>query len=103
MADLTFKLYDLDDNEIKPRAVLSYELSRDADAACDGLRLNLLLDEAGAELYTVKAFYGKVCAFNGYVDTQRESINATGSTCFFPPRMLSMYCQPFCRTPPSRP
>lgn len=86
MADLTFKLYDLDDNEIKPRAVLSYELSRDADAACDGLRLNLLLDEAGAELYTVKAFYGKVCAFNGYVDTQRESINTDGSTCF-------LYCR----------
>ena len=76
MADLKFVLYDLAENEVAVGRLLSYELCRETDAPCDGLRLYFINGNILPELYRVKAYIGKRCVFNGYVDTQRETSTA---------------------------
>ncbi len=86
MADLNFELYDLDGHRVAVGKLQSYELCRETDAACDGLRLNFVNDGTLPELYKVKAYVGKECVFNGYVDTQRETIYGNSTECF-------LYCR----------
>lgn len=86
MADLRFVLYDLEENEAAIGNLLSYELCRETDAPCDGLRLNFVNDGIMPELYKAKAYIGKKCVFNGYVDTQRETVRNNSVECF-------LYCR----------
>lgn len=86
MADLKFVLYDLAENEVAVGRLLSYELCRETDAPCDGLRLYFINGNILPELYRVKAYIGKRCVFNGYVDTQRETMRNNSVECF-------LYCR----------
>lgn len=82
MAELRFELTDVDDGTVDVDNILSYELSMDVDAPCHGLRLYFTHSRALAELYSIRVFTDSKCIFNGYVDTQRETVNDDGITCF---------------------
>lgn len=82
MAVLDFYLYDLNDNQFYVENVVSCELSRDEDAACDGLRLNLQRSKMLDEINRVEVYREGKMIFNGYCDTQRESMSASGYQTF---------------------
>lgn len=79
---LSFLLYDLNDSVIEPNIILSYELSRNSDAPCDGLRLNFTNEKSIDEIYRVEAFEEGKLIFSGYVDNQREELNKNGYQSF---------------------
>lgn len=81
MAKLSFVATTILGDEIELENVMSYELNRDADAACDGLRLTISNDEMTQELTKIKAFLGGKLVFNGNIDCQRDSTN-NGIECF---------------------
>lgn len=82
MVGIRIELTDINDNALAVDKVLSMELSRDLDAVCDGLRVTVFSDTTFDELCGLKLFFDDNLVFNGYVDTQRESINENGYTCF---------------------
>jgi hypothetical protein len=81
MAELKFVAFDTDNKSIPIENVISYELSTDEDAPCDGLRLYFVSDNM-TELYRLEVFNTSEKIFNGYVDTQRETVNDSGCVCF---------------------
>lgn len=82
MASLSFFATDIDGNTVEIDRVISYELSKDMNAACDGIRLSFLVDNPLGELCSLQVYKGDKHIFNGYVDTQRESVDINGLTCF---------------------
>lgn len=82
MAFLKFVASDINSNELVIKDIVSYELSKDIDAACDGLRIIFNTECAVDELKAIKAYYGDCLIFNGFVDSQSDSINANGRECF---------------------
>lgn len=86
MANLEFRLFNLNDEGISFRYITSYELSMEVDAPCDGLRLNLISDRIMPEVYRVEAYNGDKKVFDGCVDTQREAVDKNGISCF-------LYCR----------
>lgn len=106
MADLTFALYDLNDCEIELGQLKSYELCRDADAPCDSLRIVFVNDATIPEAYRAKAFFDGKCVFNGFVDTQRETLHKSHIVCFLYCRssaclLTDSEAKPFTYTSPS--
>lgn len=82
MALLKFIAMDINSVEVRIDEVISYELSRDSDAACDGLRLSFATQGPINELKTIKAFNGDELIFNGIVDSQTDSVSSNGMDCF---------------------
>lgn len=82
MAVLKFVLYDLMGNSFQANDVTSYGLSKNVDAACDGLQLTFTAEAAVNEFKSVKVFNKDNCIFNGLVDTQREQINEDGMSVY---------------------
>lgn len=82
MASVRAVLYDVEQNCISAGAICSMELSRDIDAACDGLRISFDSREALPELVSIMLYFGDRLLFNGYVDTQREQLSENGFECF---------------------
>lgn len=82
MAMLRFIIYDLDEASVEVKSVISFELSKDISAACDGLRLTFYLPYLSGEINRIEIFDGDKKIFNGYCDTQRESISSDGMECF---------------------
>lgn len=82
MAVLRFLLYDLDEKSFEVGSVLSYEISRDASAACDGLRLTFTFDFSLGEINRVEVYDENEIIFSGYCDTQRDSVSSDGYECF---------------------
>lgn len=72
MAEMTFEIKTLENENITPDSVLSFEWTRDADAACDGLRLTFLSDAPIGEAAEVRAYYNGALVFNGFCDYQSE-------------------------------
>lgn len=79
---LNFVLYDLDNNSHTLDDVTSYQLQKNADAPCDGLRLSFLSKESLDEIIRVQVYDEEELIFNGYVDTQRESLDENGYESF---------------------
>jgi len=75
MAEMSFEIKNLDGRSFDVCDVVSYEWTRDADAACDGLRIRFVLNESIGEVTVVSAYYQGVCVFFGYADYQSESKN----------------------------
>lgn len=86
MADLTFEFYNLDGNIVQLGKLKSYELCKESDAPCDGLRVTFVNQNILPELYAAKAFANGKCVFNGFVDTQRETVHNDYVICF-------LYCR----------
>lgn len=82
MARLSFFCTDIAGNRFEINEVMSYQLSMDWDAACDGLRLEYNTDTAYNELCKIEVFNGKKRIFNGLVDTQREQCTSNGTSGF---------------------
>lgn len=82
MAEIEFFLYDLDGVKQRVINIISYELSRDIDAACDGLRLSFCSDNTLNEIQRIEAYCSNDLIFNGLCDTQRESAGEAGVECF---------------------
>lgn len=79
---LSFVMYDLYDRSLAVSNILSYELSKNTDAPCDGLRLSFTSKSSIDEIYRVEAFDEDEKIFSGYVDTQREQLNEDGYQSF---------------------
>lgn len=82
MAELTIRLYDLNNDEIVVNSIEFFELTRDVDAVCDGLRTWILSSKSLPEINRVRAYLNGEIVFNGYADTQRESVSENGYKCF---------------------
>lgn len=102
---LSFVLYDLNEEKIIPQNIISYEISRDTDAPCDGLRLTFASDSTPDEVYRTEIYNDDELIFSGYADTQREQIDENGRTVFIYARSSACilvdneaeprsYCQP---------
>lgn len=79
---LNFVLYNLSEAKITVQNIISYELSRDTDAPCDGLRLTFACDGFLDEIYRVEVYDNDELVFSGYADTQREQMDDNGGTVF---------------------
>ncbi len=82
MAELIFKLYDKSGKCTVLEKVLSYELTSEVSAACDGLRLNYISDCACPEFVRVEAYSAEQRIFNGFADKQCISLLREGETVF---------------------
>lgn len=82
MAELEFVLFDINETPYYTENVISYELTRDISAPCDGLRLNFISKNPLEEINRVKAYSGDRLIFNGYCDTQREESVPLGNRVF---------------------
>lgn len=82
MALLKFILYDLENNTVEAKNIISYQLSRDIDAPCDGLRLSFSTDNSINEIKAICVYENDKCIFNGIVDTQREQLDDKGISVF---------------------
>ena len=82
MAELEFRFFDVEGRETKADNVLSFELSRDISAPCDGLRFSFLTDSPLDEIKEVKAYLDGELIFNGLCDTQQEKALAEGFEAF---------------------
>jgi len=86
MAEISFEITSLNGSRIVPQELVSYEWTRDADAACDGLRLCFLYDGVPFEAVKIKAYFEDAPVFFGYADYQCEEngiifIYARSSAC----------------------
>lgn len=82
MAELSFVCYTPQNEKISVDGVVSYELSKTAQAPADGLRLTFLSDKKLPCINRVLAYDGDELIFNGIADTQRQSVTSTGISCF---------------------
>ena len=82
MAEISFKLFDVKNDVTIPESVVSYELTSEVSAACDGLRLCFILGGACPEIVRVQAYNGDKMVFNGFADKQCVSLSENGKTVF---------------------
>lgn len=82
MAKLSFVLRDVEGKEHTVDRIASYQLSMDCDAACHGLRLEYISDDAQSEISSIQVLNNGNRIFNGYIDTQREVFDSKGNHCF---------------------
>ena len=73
---------DIDGNDFYAENISSVELSRTAGAACDGIRINYFTERSMSEINRVHVYSGEGLVFNGYCDTQRETVEGQGRRCF---------------------
>lgn len=78
MAEIIFELTDIDGKHFVFEKLLSYTLSSETDAACDGLQLHFLTEGSLPELKTVTAFADGEKIFFGYVDYQQACAGSNG-------------------------
>lgn len=82
MAELSFIIHDLNGNSHQIKDVLSFELSKNINAPCDGLRLTYISDKSEEEIKTVEVFDGEEKIFKGFCDTQQETLGSNGAISF---------------------
>lgn len=82
MAEMRFELYTTDGEKYGVSELISYELVRDTDAPCDGLRLSFYSEKSLGEIDRVIASNGGKTVFSGYADTQREEYGEGGYIAF---------------------
>lgn len=79
---MTFQLFDINGNDFKAEKIISYELIKEADAPCDGLRLSFFCENNIGEICIVKAYRNGKLVFNGFCDKQKITISQSGRVCF---------------------
>lgn len=79
---MIFELQDINGNTFVIENVTSYELSSEAGAACDGLRINFVSPETASEICAVRAYSNGAAVFNGFCDCQRITADKSGYKCF---------------------
>lgn len=106
MAELKFFIYDIDNNKTELDGITSFELSKDINAACDGLRLRFVRDDSLFEIYRIEVFFNHEKIFFGYCDTQRETSSEKGFEGFIYARssaaiLVDNEAKPFAYSSPS--
>ena len=81
MACIAFEITD-EGKKYKVENMVGFELTKDAEAACDGLRLKFIADEKPDEIISVTAFIDGEKVFFGYCDTQRTERTNNGFEVF---------------------
>ena len=79
---MIFELQDISGKTFVVENVVSYELSSEAGAACDGLRINFVSPETVGEICIVRAYSNGKLVFNGFCDCQRLTFDQSGRKCF---------------------
>ena len=79
---MRFEFTDIDGKPFAPENIISYELSSEVGAACDGLRINFVSEDFPKELVSAKAFIGEKLVFNGFCDNQKTVRDESGLRCF---------------------
>lgn len=82
MAQLRFVVANINGEQYSLERILSYQFSMDWDAACHGVRLSFLTDNAQDELCSLSVYMNDKRVFYGYIDTQRDSSTNDGTICF---------------------
>lgn len=75
---MRFLFYEITGAHYEPQNVISYEITSEVDAPCDGLRLSFIMNAPLGEIACVKAYDGDRLIFNGFADMQRTSVNEQG-------------------------
>ena len=79
---LNFFLTDINNKTTHVTDIVSFELARSIDTACDGLRLSFISEHLLDEIVKVTAYNDTEIIFNGYADTQRETADERGWAAF---------------------
>lgn len=79
---MRFVFCTADGKSAQAENIISYEITSEVGAACDGLRLFFKADESVGEIVSVKAFSGEELIFSGLADVQKMTAGADGLTCF---------------------
>lgn len=75
---MKFALCEIDGIEYTPENITAYEISSEAGAACDGLRLSFIAQGTIGEINNVRAYDGERLIFNGFCDVQRLTADKGG-------------------------
>lgn len=75
---MRFVFYEIGGEKIEPKQVISYEMTSEVGAACDGLRLTFESAQPLGEIVCVKAYDEKRLVFNGAPDVQKLTADARG-------------------------
>lgn len=79
---MTFQLFDVNGSSFNAEKIISYELIMEADAPCDGLRLNFFCESEIGEICIVKGYRNGRLVFNGLCDKQKLTVSQSGKICF---------------------
>ena len=83
MAEIKIVLTDTEGLSLEVKNdIISFELSRDINAPCDGLQLSFLSARLLGEIKDVRVSFDEELIFNGYCDTQREEAMVEGYRVF---------------------
>lgn len=61
-----------------PERIISYEITSEISAPCDGLRLSFIMPLSLGEISGVKAYDGDRLIFNGFADMQKITLDKNG-------------------------
>ena len=79
---MRFELQDIKGKRFDASNVISFELTSEAGAACDGLRLSFIPENNIDEIVSVRAYSSGELIFNGFCDDQRLTRDKSGIKCF---------------------
>ncbi|MDE5605268.1 MAG: hypothetical protein K2I73_06785 [Eubacterium sp.] len=79
---MKFLLFDINGRAFEAESILSYELTAEAEAPCDGLRLSFLCHSSIGEICNIKAYRKNKLVFNGFCDKQKVTFSESGKICF---------------------
>ena len=78
---MRFEFQDIDGNSFDISNVTNFELTCEAGAACDGLRVSFIPERDINEIVAVKAYTDGVLVFNGFCDDQKLITDKSASRC----------------------
>lgn len=79
---MRFEFQDINGKCFCISKVISFELTSEVNAACDGLRISFIPDTDIDEIVAVKAYSNDELVFNGFCDDQKLTEDKNGRKCF---------------------
>lgn len=79
---MRFAFYEIGGREITPENVISYEITSEVGAPCDGLRVSFEYSGALGEINGVKVYDDGELIFSGFCDMQKMTVHSGGFRCF---------------------
>lgn len=79
---MRFEFQDIQGKRFEISNVISFELTSEAGAACDGLRLSFIPTTDIDEIVSVMAYSDGTLVFNGFCDDQKLVEDKSGHKCF---------------------
>ena len=79
---MRFEFQDIKGKHFDISNVISFELTSEAGAACDGLRISFISADDVDEIVSVKAYSEGELVFNGFCDDQKLIEDKSGRKCF---------------------